>query len=72
MHECVVNELAPGRRTNVDGNIEKKQELFVGDIIQKALNYNLCVECVSFSAGSYMDIGTPQDLMKALQYMENN
>ena len=72
MHECVVNELALDRRTNGDGNIEKKQELFVGDIIQKALNYNLCVECVSFSTGTYIDIGTPQDLMKALQYMENN
>jgi len=72
MHECVADELALAQRTNGDSNIEKKQELFVGDIIQKALNYNLCVECVSFSTGTYIDIGTPQDLMKALQYMENN
>ena len=72
MHECVVNELALDRKTNVGVNMKKKQELFVGDIIQKALNNNLCVESVSFSTGSYLDIGTPQNLMKALQYTEDN
>jgi len=72
MHECVMKELALGRRTNGDGNMGKKQELFVGDIIQKALNCNLRVESVSFSTGTYIDIGTPQDFMKALQYIDNN
>jgi glucose-1-phosphate thymidylyltransferase len=72
MHECVKNELVLDLRSNGEGNIKKKQELFIGDIIQKALDHNLCVQCVCFSTGTYLDIGTPVDLLKALQFKENN
>jgi glucose-1-phosphate thymidylyltransferase len=71
MHESVVNELALDLKTNGEG-LGKKQELYVGDIIQKALDNNLSIECVCFSTGTYIDIGTPGDFIKAMQFKENN
>lgn len=72
IHEAVVNELALDRKTNGGGLTPKKQELYVGNIIQKALENNLCIECVRFSTGTYLDIGTPGDFMKAMQLKENH
>jgi glucose-1-phosphate thymidylyltransferase len=71
MHESVVNELALDLKTN-GGGLGKKQELYVGDIIQKALDNNLSIGCVCFSTGTYIDIGTPGDFIKAMQFKENN
>jgi glucose-1-phosphate thymidylyltransferase len=68
MHECVLNELALDLRTKGEGNVGNKGEMFVGDVIQKALDYKLGVECVCFSTGTYLDIGTPRDLLKALKF----
>jgi glucose-1-phosphate thymidylyltransferase len=68
MHQCVVNDLALDSRTKGEGNIGTKQEIFVGDVVQKALDYKLGVECVCFSTGTYLDIGTPGDLQKALRF----
>jgi glucose-1-phosphate thymidylyltransferase len=47
----------------VKGNMLK--ELFVGDVIQAAIQNNLSVESVSFKNGSFLDIGTPDGLLKA-------
>ena len=41
-------------------------ELFVGDVIQAAMQAGLQVETVSFPAGAYLDIGTPEDLVKVV------
>ena len=72
MHECVVNELALDLRTKSEGNFGNKQEMFVGDVIQRALDYKLGVECVCFSTGTYLDIGTPGDFMRAMKFTKNN
>jgi glucose-1-phosphate thymidylyltransferase len=42
-------------------------ELYVGDVIQAALKTDIKVESVYFPEGKYVDIGTPADLMTALQ-----
>ena len=68
MHQCVVEELALDLRTKGEGTIGPKQEMFVGDVVQKALDDKLGVECVCFSTGTYLDIGTPGDLQKALRF----
>jgi len=44
----------------------KPQELYVGDVIQTAMQAGLQVETVSFPAGDYLDIGTPEDLVKVV------
>jgi glucose-1-phosphate thymidylyltransferase len=41
-------------------------ELFVGDVLQAAIRDNLSVEPVIFQNGNFVDIGTPEDLMKAV------
>lgn len=42
-------------------------ELPIGDVIQAAIVANLRVEAVPFETGSYLDIGTPEDLVSAVQ-----
>lgn len=44
----------------------KPEELFVGDVIQAAIQVGLQVETVSFPTGDYLDIGTPEDLVKVV------
>lgn len=42
------------------------QELPIGDVIQAAIQSGLRVEAEPFPQGSYLDIGTPEDLIKAI------
>ncbi len=42
-------------------------ELFLGDVIQAALESGLCVEALQVSDKPYLDIGTPDNLQLALQ-----
>ena len=42
-------------------------ELFLGDIIQTAVESDMAVKSVIFSEGNYIDIGTPENLKKAHQ-----
>ena len=48
-------------------SVEEQKELFVGDVIHAAIQNNLQVESVLFKDGKWLDIGTPEDLIKALQ-----
>lgn len=43
------------------------QELFVGDVILAAIKEGMHVEPVIFSQGRYIDIGTPEDLIRAVE-----
>jgi len=47
--------------------LDEQKELYVGNIVQEALVKNLKVEGVIFKDGSCLDIGTPEDLKKAVQ-----
>lgn len=42
----------------------KPKELFLGDVIQEAIQDGLKIDSVFFPRGSYVDIGTPEDLIK--------
>ena len=44
----------------------RQQELFMSDVVQQAIKNGLEVECVLLSDGSCLDIGTPEDLVKAV------
>ncbi|MCB0209512.1 MAG: dTDP-glucose pyrophosphorylase [Anaerolineae bacterium] len=57
MHTFLERKLA-------EGSLGAK-EVFVGDVIQAAIDAGLNVESVIFSEGRYIDIGTPEDLAKA-------
>jgi glucose-1-phosphate thymidylyltransferase len=43
-------------------------ELSVGDIVQAAIHNNLRVEGLPVSRDPYLDIGTPEDLVKAIKH----
>lgn len=46
----------------------ERPEPFVGDIVQAAIQEGLRVEAVQVSKKPYLDIGTPDDLKKAVDY----
>jgi glucose-1-phosphate thymidylyltransferase len=46
---------------------DKGPELYVGHVIQAAIDDGLQVRAVRFDEGLYLDIGTPDDLVKAVQ-----
>ena len=52
------------RERLADADLAK--ELYLGDVIQAALDAKFHVESVLFKNGRYIDIGTPDDLMKAV------
>ncbi len=48
-------------------NNKNVKELFVGDVIQAAMKNNIKIDTVIFKDGNALDIGTPEDLLKAVQ-----
>ncbi len=48
-------------------DLSQQAELPIGDVIQAAIVQGLTVEAEVFADGSYLDIGTPQDLMRAVR-----
>ena len=54
-------------RDDADGDAPEQRELFVGDVIQAAIHDDLRVEAVFFPDGNYLDIGTPDDLVRAVR-----
>lgn len=48
-----------------------QQELPLGDVIQAAIAHNMRVEAVVFPTGSYLDIGTPADLVRAVHHFSH-
>jgi glucose-1-phosphate thymidylyltransferase len=44
-----------------------RSELFMGNVLQAALEAGMQMETVLFNKGSYLDIGTPEDLMEAVR-----
>ncbi len=61
MHQYVSN-----RKENTV-NLKHQKELFVGDVIHAAIRDHMHIESVLFQDGNYIDIGTPEDLMRAIQ-----
>lgn len=66
MHEYVL----ASQRTDKDKtgtHVEERQELFVGDVIQAAIHNHMQIDAVLFDNANYLDIGTPEDMVKAVQ-----
>ncbi len=67
MHKFLVDILEEQEQNTNENNIIRQRELFVGDVIQAAIDNNLNVEGVIFSDSTCLDIGTPDDLVKAIR-----
>ena len=66
MHDLVGRQLndvaqAPGGKIESD-----RKEMFVGDVIQAALGSSLKIDQVMFPQGTYIDIGSPDDMVAAV------
>jgi len=55
-----------------DATLSQKPEIPIGDVIQAGIEQGLHVQAEAFSDGSYLDIGTPEDLVKAVQQLSSN
>jgi glucose-1-phosphate thymidylyltransferase len=67
MHELTRANLRKNDPKQDGTRAEEHREFFVGDVIQAAANNGMVIESVVFSEGAYLDIGTPDDLVKAVE-----
>ncbi|NMG19723.1 sugar phosphate nucleotidyltransferase [Brasilonema bromeliae] len=51
----------------VNSNLSQLPEIPIGDVIQAAINKGFHVEAEVFADGTYLDIGTPDDLVSAVR-----
>ncbi|MDD1745018.1 MAG: hypothetical protein LUQ20_04310 [Candidatus Methanoperedens sp.] len=63
MHDCISDQ------QRIFENNRDIEELFVGDVIQAAIRDNMKIDTAIFKDGNCLDIGTPEDLIKAVQTM---
>ena len=66
MHDYVLSRQQKLKKNKIDASKEQS-ELHVGDVIQAAIQDNMQVDSVIFKNGSCLDIGTPEDKIKAVQ-----
>lgn len=55
-------------RSNAVSHLPQQPELPIGDVIQAAIDNGLQVEAEVFPDGTYLDIGTPEDLVRAVRH----
>jgi glucose-1-phosphate thymidylyltransferase len=67
LHDFVPSDEARQCRRQKENPIDPQGDLPVGAVIQAAIRKGLRVEGVTFPTGTYIDIGTPEDLAKALR-----
>jgi glucose-1-phosphate thymidylyltransferase len=66
MHEYISHIQNTSKVGKFNSHSEQR-ELFVGDVIQAAIENNLHVDGILFPDDTCLDIGTPEDLLKAIK-----
>ena len=67
MHDYLIRRLDEIRQHNIHNNLPQLRELFFGEVIKAAVDNHLYVEGVPFQDGSFLDIGTPDSLLKTIR-----
>jgi glucose-1-phosphate thymidylyltransferase len=67
MHEYILTCSRQNYKIRATLKAEDQKEMFIGDVVQAAIDNGLLVENVIFFDGDYLDIGTPADLVKAVR-----
>lgn len=67
LHDFLLSDEARQYRQEGGRQIDPQGDLPVGAVIQAAIRQGMRVDSVTFPAGTYIDIGTPGDLARALQ-----
>jgi len=66
MHEYILSLKEKWAKNKSETNMVQ-EELHVGDVFQSAIDGGMRVDSVLFQDGSCLDVGTPEDLIKALE-----
>ena len=69
MHDYVTHTLKKNEKIKARNIGEEMHEVFLGDVIQEAIHSNLEIDNILFTDGKYLDIGTPEDMAKAVQFI---
>jgi len=64
MHQYLSKDIKNRSIRAADRVSHTQTELFVGDVIKEAIHHNIKMDSVIFSDGGYLDIGTPEDIVK--------
>jgi glucose-1-phosphate thymidylyltransferase len=64
MHEYLNASLKRGTQMGIDRS--NQRELYVGDVVQAAIESRMRIETVLFPEGHYLDIGIPDNLVQAV------
>jgi len=67
MHDYVSSEQRRCSKEKAGTSLQVQNEMQVADVIQAAIQNDMHVDSVVFKDGSCLDIGTPEDMMKAIQ-----
>lgn len=67
MHEYLAAIEAERLQSDTGNNLLQQQELPMGDVFQAAIDNGLQVEAEVFADGTYLDIGTPEDIVRAVR-----
>lgn len=67
MHEYLISHLEVFKQKERFANDQNTYELHVADVIRSALKDSMRIDSVLFKEGSSIDIGTPEDLIKAIE-----
>jgi glucose-1-phosphate thymidylyltransferase len=70
MHECIVRDAHTIGQNGMVNNVLHK-ELHMGDVINIALESNIKTTFVRFDSGCFLDIGTPEDLYIAADFVQS-
>jgi glucose-1-phosphate thymidylyltransferase len=65
MHDYLSNGQTKKNTHQIGKDPKEERELFLGDVIQAAIYNKMLIDTVIFERGSYLDIGTPEDLYEA-------
>jgi glucose-1-phosphate thymidylyltransferase len=60
-----LHEFLARHRSRPESSGGSGRELYMGDVLQEALDRGMPIEAVRFDKGRYLDIGTPEDLIEA-------
>lgn len=67
MHDYIGSNLPAYEKEKVNGFHPEDQELHLGHVIQAAIDQDIGTDTIIFEQGTYLDIGTPEDLAKAVK-----
>ena len=71
MHEVVGRHLKAIADSESRISKEDRKEIFMGDVIREAIGSQLKIDQVMFNRGTYIDIGSPEDMIFAIRTETN-